>query len=68
MCTAVGGAVIAGVQWALLSQTAQGWVWVVVLSLPAFLAAATVWRLLAVRRAVVGRQGPRAIPRGRGWR
>ena len=43
--------VITGVQWAVVSQTGPGVAWAVVLGLPAFLAGATVARLLAVLRA-----------------
>ena len=48
----VAGGVITGVQWAVLSQTGPGVAWAVVLWLPAFLAGATVTRLLSVLRIV----------------
>ena len=55
-CTSVVCGVIAGVQWAILSQTGPGAAWAVVLWLPAFLAGATVTRLLAVLRIVCCRR------------
>jgi hypothetical protein len=68
-CTSVVCGLITGVQWAVLSQTGPGEVWAVVLSLPAFLAGATVARLLAVVRSVHGRRRQaRAGRRGRGCR
>ena len=53
LCAAMAGGVIFGVQWALLDlsgKTATVWsaMWAVVLGVPAFLAGATVVRLLAV--------------------
>ncbi|MGD9527062.1 MAG: hypothetical protein AB7I38_17195 [Dehalococcoidia bacterium] len=51
-CTALGCAVITGTQWAILSRTGSGAVWVGVLALPGFLAAATVTRLLSLWRTV----------------
>ena len=48
--------VITGVQWAVLSQSGPGAAWVAVLSVPAFLAGATVTRLFAVLRIVHGRR------------
>jgi hypothetical protein len=66
-CTSVVCGVITGAQWAVLSQTGPGAAWLAVLWLPAFLAAATVVRLLALVRVVLGRRGrARAIRRGRG--
>jgi len=56
MCTSVVGGVITGVQWAVLSQTGPGAAWVAVLWLPAFLAAATVARLLAAFCIVLARR------------
>jgi hypothetical protein len=49
--------VIAGVQWASLRPTGALWVSVLVLGLPAFLAGATVVRLLAVVRPARVRRG-----------
>jgi hypothetical protein len=49
--------VIAGVQWASLRPTGALWVSVLVLGLPAFLAGATVVRLLAVFRPTRVRRG-----------
>lgn len=49
-CTALSCAVITGTQWAILSRTDSGAVWIGVLALPGFLAAATVTRLLTPRR------------------
>lgn len=58
--------VIAGVQWMSLRPTGAPWVLVLVLGLPAFLAGATVVRLLAVVRAarVRRRQYPSRRSRG----
>jgi hypothetical protein len=68
-CTSVVCGLITGMQWAVLSQTGPGEAWAVVLSLPAFLAGATVARLLAVLRSVHGRRRQaRAGRRGRGCR
>jgi hypothetical protein len=65
--TSVVCGVITGAQWAVLSQTGPGAAWVAVLWLPAFLAAATVARLLAVVRIGYGRRRrARAVRRGRG--
>ena len=67
--TTVGAAVIAGTQWSVLSRTGPGAGWVAVLSLPGFLAAATVWRLLVLWLAIVDRAARRDIwrdPRRRG--
>jgi hypothetical protein len=49
--------VIVGVQWAILCPTGALWVSVLVLGLPAFLAGATVVRLLAVVRLARVRRG-----------
>jgi hypothetical protein len=49
-CAAVSAGVITGVEWVVVSQTDRAWVSVIVLALPAFLAGATVARLLAVVR------------------
>ena len=54
---------ITGVQWAVVSQTGPAAVWVVVLGLPAFLAGATVVRLLAV----LAHRPPRRRRRARAW-
>ncbi len=67
--TTVGAAVIAGAQWAVLSRTGSGAGRVAVLSVPAFLAAATAWRLLIVWLAIVdhaARRGTWRNPRRRG--
>jgi hypothetical protein len=67
--TTVGAVVITGAQWAVLSRTGSGAGWLAVLSLPAFLAAATVWRLLILWLASVGdatRQDTWRGPRRRG--
>jgi hypothetical protein len=50
-------AVVAGVQWAILRPTGALWVSVLVLGLPAFLAGATVVRMLAVVRLARVRHG-----------
>jgi len=68
-CTAVASGLITGGQWAVLSQTdpAAGWalVWLVVLGLPAFLAGATVARLLTILGRAYRRPGPaRSVSRG----
>ena len=47
-CAAVSAGLITGVEWAVVSLTDRAWVSVIVLALPAFLAGATVARLLAV--------------------
>jgi hypothetical protein len=68
-CTSVATGVIIGVQWEVVTQTGPTAVWAVVLGLPAFLAGATVARLLAVLCAVHRRRCPaRAIRRERGGR
>lgn len=64
-CTSLGCGVITGVQWAVLNQTTPGATWVAVLSLPAFLAAAAVTRLLAISRSTQVRRQLRAIRRDR---
>ena len=65
--TSVVCGVITGAQWAVLSQTGPGAAWVAVLWLPAFLAAATVARLLAVIWIGYGRRRrARAVRLGRG--
>lgn len=50
-CSILCGVITAG-QWAVLSHTEPGAAWALTLWLPAFLAAATVTRLLAVLRAI----------------
>jgi hypothetical protein len=55
-CAAVSAGVITGVEWAVVSQTDRAWVSVIVLALPAFLAGATVARLLAVVRIIHGQR------------
>jgi hypothetical protein len=66
-CAAVSAGVITGVEWAVVSQTDRAWVWVIVLGLSAFLAGATVARLLAFARSVHGRRRPaRNVLRGAG--
>jgi hypothetical protein len=65
--TSVVCGVIAGAQWAVLRQAGPKATWVAVLWLPAFLAAATVVRLLAVIRILGGRRcRARAVCPGRG--
>ncbi len=64
ICAAVASGLITGVQWAVVSQTGPAAAWVVVLGAPAFLAGATVVRLLAVI-AIVHRR--RAARLGREW-
>ena len=67
--TTVGAAVITGAQWAVLNRTGSGAGWLAVLSLPAFLAAATVWRLLVLWLASVDhttRRDTSRDPRRRG--
>jgi len=54
--TAVAGGVITGMQWAVVSQTGPAVAWAVVLGLPAFLAGATVIRLLRVLCVAHGRR------------
>jgi hypothetical protein len=51
-CAAVSAGVITGVEWAVVSQTDRAWVSMIVLVLPAFLAGATVARLLTVVRTI----------------
>ena len=48
VCAAVAGGLITGVQWVVVSQNSPVATWIVVLGVPAFLAGATVVRLLAV--------------------
>jgi hypothetical protein len=64
-CTSLGGGVIAAAEWLILSRTGPGAVWVAVLAVPAFLAAATVMRLLGVARTIHVRRQVRAVRRGR---
>jgi hypothetical protein len=65
-CMSVVCGLITGVQWAVLSHTSPGAAWAIALWLPAFLAAATVARLLTVLRLVRGRRRvARALRRGR---
>ena len=64
-CTSLGGGVIAAAEWLILSQTGPGAAWVAVLAVPAFLAAATVTRLLVIARTFHVRHQVRAIRRGR---
>jgi hypothetical protein len=65
-CAAVSAGVITGVEWAVVSQTDRALAWVIVLGLPAFLAGATVARLLAVAGTVHGRRQARKVLRERG--
>jgi hypothetical protein len=65
MWTSIGCGVITGLQWAVLSRTESDMVWMTVLSLPAFLAAATVTRVLAVWRPFPNLRRARAIGRDR---
>lgn len=65
-CAAVSAGVITGLEWVVLSHTDRTLVWVVVLGAPAFLAGATVARLLAVGRTVYGRRPARGVLRGSG--
>jgi hypothetical protein len=65
-CTSVATGVILGVQWTVVAQTGSVAVWALVLGLPAFLAGATVTRLLAVLHLVVRRR--RAQVTGTGGR
>ena len=68
-CTSVATGMIIGGQWEVVTQTGPTAVWAVVLGLPAFLAGATVARLLAVLCAVPRRRcQARAIRRERGSR
>jgi hypothetical protein len=55
-CAAVSAGAITGVEWAVVSQTDRAWVSLIVLALPAFLAGATVARLLAVVRTIHGQR------------
>ena len=59
ICAGFVGGVITGVQWVVVSQTAPGAAWVVVLALPGFLAGATVVRLLVVIGVVLHRRRQR---------
>ena len=66
-CTVASAGVITTMEWAVISQTDQAWVWVVVLGLPAFLAGATAVRLLAAVRTVhTRRRQARNVLRGAG--
>jgi hypothetical protein len=62
----VAGGLITGVQWVVVGQTGPGAVWLVVLGVPAFLAGATVVRLLAVVGIVRGRRRAARVGRERG--
>lgn len=67
--TSVVCGVITGAQWAVLDASEPGAVWVAVLWLPAFLAAATVTRLLTLLWTLLGRRRrEQAVRRGRGCR
>ena len=66
--TVLGGGVIAAVEWLILSRIEPGTVWVAVLTVPAFLAAATVTRLVLVARTVAVRRRWWAIRSDRGCR
>ena len=63
VCAAVAGGLITGVQWVVVSQTSPAAAWLFVLGVPAFLAGATVVRLLAIIGIVRGRR--RAARAGR---
>lgn len=67
MCTSLGGGVIAAAEWLILSRIGPGAAWVAVLAVPAFLAAATVTRLLVIARTIHMRHQMRAVRRGRRW-
>jgi hypothetical protein len=64
-CTLLGGGVIAAAEWLILSRTGPGAAWVAVLAVPAYLAAATVTRLLVIARTIHVRRQARAVRRGR---
>jgi heme exporter protein D len=68
-CTSVTCGVITGMQWAVLTQSEPGAGWAVVLGMPAFLAGATVTRLLRLLRIAHGQRREariRAATPGRG--
>jgi hypothetical protein len=65
-CTSFGAGVIAAAEWLILSQTRPGAAWLAVLAVPAFLAAATVTRVIVIARTVHVRQRARAIRWNRG--
>jgi hypothetical protein len=66
--TSLLGGVLTGVQWVVLSKTGPAALWVAVLGLPAFLAGATVIRLIAVLRAAYRRhRHARRLQRVREW-
>ncbi len=62
-CASLGGGVITAAEWLILSQIGPGAAWVAVLAVPAFLAAATVTRVLVIARTVHVRGRVRAIRR-----
>ena len=67
--TSVTTGVILGVQWTAVAQTRSVAMWTLVLGLPAFLAGATVTRLLAVLHLVFRRRRAQATrPSGRAGR
>ena len=65
MCTSLGGGVITAAEWLMLSRNGSGVVWVAVLAVPAFLAAATLARLLGIARTLHLHHRVRAIRRER---
>jgi hypothetical protein len=68
-CTSVATGVILVVQWTVVAQTGSVAVWTLVLGLPAFLAGATVTRLLAVLHLVFRQRRAQATrPSGRAGR
>jgi hypothetical protein len=67
--TSVTTGVILGVQWTAVAQTGSVAMWTLVLGLPAFLAGATVTRLLAVLHLVFRQRRAQATrPSGRAGR
>jgi hypothetical protein len=64
-CTSLGGGVITAAEWLMLSRTGSGVIWVAVLAVPAFLAAATLTRLLVIARTLHRHHRVRAIRRDR---
>jgi hypothetical protein len=62
----VAGGLITGVQWVVVSQTAPAAAWMAVLGVPAFLAGATVVRLLAIISIVHRRRRASRVGRKRG--
>lgn len=64
-CTSLGTGMIVAAQWAVLVPAGSPQVWLL-LGLPAFLAGATVARLLAVAGTLLGRRRARNAFRGRG--